>query len=159
MTRPPTKRIWAAVFLSAGLLTAASAVASDRDWRPPLKAAAGKVAGSAVRQARIARLWLAAHPQQAKTASAALLALAASLGVGLLLGRRIGRRPRKGHALPWRQVTELARRGQSVDSIARTTALPRDAVRALLVPVEVEPEFSRGKTFRKEAPESSEASR
>lgn len=159
MTRPLTKRIWAAVFLSAGLLTAASVVASDRDWRPPLKAAAGRVAMTAVGQARAARLWLATHPQQAKAAGAALLALAASLGVGLLVGRRIGRRPGRGDALPWRQVTELARRGQSVDSIARTTALPRDVVRALLVPVEVEPEFSRGKTFRKEAPESSGARR
>lgn len=159
MTRPLSKRIWSAVFLSAGLLVAASAVASDRDWRPPLKAAAGKVAVTAVGQARTARQWLATHPQQAKTLGAALLALAASLGVGLLLGRRIGRRPRNGHGLPWRQVTELARRGQSVDSIARTTALPRDVVRALLVPVEVEPGFSRGKTFRKEAPESSGAGR
>lgn len=141
-----SRQIWTAVLATVGLLLVASALEAPERWRRAGRAVASGAAAAAGDGAAFA----AAHRRELLyTGAGALVATLAGFG----LARRRSTR-RAAHGVPWREVVELARRGRSVETIARSTHLAQDAVRTVLQPVAPDPEFTPGKSFRHEPPGS-----
>ncbi len=132
------RRLWTAVAVTITVMSGISFV-----WGPGQLEAGLRWVGTAVTTS-VTAIEGAPWPTVAGAAVVAALAGLATL--------RSKRRRLTGEREPWRTVIEMGKRGQSPSAIARRTGLPQDAVRIVLAPVEVDPAFPRGKSFRSSSP-------
>jgi hypothetical protein len=144
------RQIWTAVLTIVALLLVASALEAPDRWKE-----AGQLAAAlAVQGGGAAAEFATAHRDELLFASLGA-GLASLLGLALVRPRPGTRRRRgeKGHGVPWKQVVEMAQRGSSVETIARSTHLAQDAVKTLLRPIEREdPETFRDNAIRHDQP-------